>query len=700
MWARREGWHLAFENNQGALTIGIDVGGSFTDVVMSDGAATWRAKAPTVPGSFSTGVIEGCEKVADQAGSSLNEILPRVARFGLGTTAVTNALTVHQGERVGLLTTKGFEHLALLARGERVARDGWLDMPWVPVDIRRIAGVAERLGRGGEVIEPLADEDVLKAVERLIEQEAITALAISFLWSFRNPIHEDQAVRLIAQRWPDLPVFAGANLQPVIREYERTMLAVMNAFCSRALSGIDDLDGQLRQRGLRVPMLLLQANGGATTLLGARLSPMSLAASGPAAGVAAAAEVAQASGYASAVCGDMGGTSFDVGIIVDGKPVRRQRGKIHGVKMAQAHVEVTSIGSGGGSIGWIDSRGLLRVGPQTARAYPGPACYGRGGSEPTVTDAMLLLGYLDGENFLGGAMVLDRAAAEAACASVGAKIGLSAIETAWGIRELALADMVNAVRAHVSTAGADPRALIGVTYGGSGSLFMAAICGAVGIDLLLAPELASVLSAYGAASADIRVEKIRSMDLVAPFQAGRVHEAMRQLENEVQALLAERDVRLEDRSIAFEGDFRFQRQAWEIPVEINGAFNEDSARASFVRSYGQLYGEASLTSGVPLELVALRAIGTGKTVRAQLPRRVEATQATPTPVGKRLLWIDRDKQEAISSYEVASLEPGSRVEGPALLDSIDNTLWVPAGGSATMDERRTIRVTLRGGGEA
>jgi N-methylhydantoinase A len=679
-------------NTSRPCSIGVDVGGSFTDIVMSDGVTTWRTKASTVPGNFALGVIEGCEKIAAQLDVSMEEMLHSTVRFGLGTTAVTNALTTHQGERVGLLTTAGFEHLPLMARGERVANDGWLDLPWVPLQIQQIAGINERIGRGGEVVRALSPADVAAQVDRLVQEQSVTAIAISFLWSFVNPAHEKAALDIVTRQYPGVPVFIGSGLQPIIREYERTMLAVMNAFCAKALDGIDALDQQLRDRGLQVPMLLLQANGGATTLAGARSAPVSLAASGPAAGVAAAAEVALQSGHEDVICGDMGGTSFDVGIVIGGKPTRRQRGVVHGVKMAQAHVEVISVGSGGGSIGWVDSRGLLRVGPQSARAYPGPACYGRGGKEPTVTDAMLLLGYLDADKFLDGAMRLDIAAAHTACSSIGELIGLNAIETAWGIRELAIADMTNAFRAHMSASGMDARALTGVTYGGSGSLFMASICESVGVPRLLVPELASVLSAYGAASADIRVERVRAVGAIAPFVPPSLQSIMHDLADEVGALLADRGVQADDRDLLFEGDFRFARQAWEIAIPLNGQFDEAEATSTFIARYKRQYGGSSLAAGVPLELMTLRAIGIGKTVRAVLPMQAGHNGSVPKPNGFREVWVERSRQLAVPTFETAKLQNGDEISGPALLDAIDNTLWVPSKGRAKMDSHRTIHV--------
>jgi N-methylhydantoinase A len=217
-----------------SCTIGVDVGGSLTDVVVSDDHSTWRAKAPTAPDDFSTGVMAACRLAAGQMSLDLPDLLPRVQRFGLGTTAVTNALTVRRGARVGLLTTKGFEHAPLMARGRRSAKDGWLEMPWSPLQLRQIGGVDERIGRGGLIVRPLSEADVALHVRRLVEDEGIEALAISFLWSFRNPAHEERAAELARAAYTHLPVFSGSSLQPAPREYERTMLAVMNAFCSTA----------------------------------------------------------------------------------------------------------------------------------------------------------------------------------------------------------------------------------------------------------------------------------------------------------------------------------------------------------------------------------------------------------------------------------------------------------------------------------
>jgi len=676
------------------LSIGVDVGGSFTDAVVSVADRTVRAKAATEPANIGNGVINACDLVARQLGLSLRELLARTVRFGLGTTAVTNTLTVKRGLKVGLLTTAGFESLALTARGDRHTVDGWAVLPWVPLEPPCIAGIPERMDRDGKVRLAMSDEDVRVAVRKLVEEEGIQALAISFLWSFLNPAHEQAAKAVVAATFPDLPVFCGAELQPVRREYERTMVAVMNAFCADALNGIEDLERRLQEGGLKAPLLLLQASGGTATVEEARRAPLRLAASGPAAGVVAAAELAATQNITEAVCGDMGGTSFDVAIVHGGKPVRVARGKIHGVSVAQSHVEVESVGSGGGSLGWIDVRGMLRVGPQSARSFPGPACYNHGGTEAAITDAMVVLGYLDPGKFLGGAMVLDVDPARAACARLGDKLGLDAYECAWAIRQTALADMTNAMRARISASGLDPAQLTGVTYGGSGSLFMVPLTQEIGVPRLLAPELASVLSAFGAGSADVRLEKARSISRLLPLDEQEVAATMAVLEADVIAQLGANGIGPEATSVLFEADMQFMRQMSELTVPLSRPFSQEKLAKDFTQAYCALYGENAVASGAEIELVTLRAVGIGHTVRVQLFSTTDrADTKIPAPLGTRRVRIQRSGPfDEVAVYDALSLKPGHGFSGPALIDAVDSTLWVPPGSRVDVDAYRTLSV--------
>ncbi len=423
--------------------LGIDVGGTFTDAVLAAGRSVWRAKVSTVPSDLRRSVLDATALVAERAGLSLDEMLAGVRRFGLGTTAVTNVLTAHTGVRVGLITTAGFEDSLPTAKGRRVNDGVWSVYPDPIVPRDRIIGVAERIDRDGQVLVPIDTAAAVEAARRLVDDGGCESIAVSFLWSFRNPVHELAAVAAIRDALPGVPVISGSERSPTIREFERTAYAVLNAYAVAAIPGIDALSATLEQKGLRVPVLLVHSAGGVLTAAEARHAPITLARSGPAAGVAAAVSVAKAARRQNVVACDMGGTSFDVAVITEQRVPRCTRTEIGGLLTSLPMVETESIGAGGGSIAWVDARGMLRVGPQSAGARPGPACYGRGGTQPTVTDALLVLGFLDPARFLGGEMALDLAAAQRACRELGEQLGLDAEECAWGIRRLALEGMAN-----------------------------------------------------------------------------------------------------------------------------------------------------------------------------------------------------------------------------------------------------------------
>ncbi|HEY2300313.1 MAG TPA: hydantoinase/oxoprolinase family protein [Acidimicrobiales bacterium] len=677
--------------------IGVDIGGTFTDAVLTDGNTTWRAKAPTTPDEVGAGVLVACRLVADRAGLTLESLLPRVERFGLGTTAVTNVLAARVGRRVGLITTKGFEDLVPLARGRRVNEDGWLMMPPQVVERSCIVGVDERIDRRGAVLRHLDPAEVVSAARSLLDQHHVEALAVSLLWSFRNPVHEEQALGALADAFPDLPVMSGAALHPVIREFERSTFALLNAYTSGALVGVDRLAADLSGLGLRVPVLLVHSGGGSITTEEARRVPINLAESGPAAGVAAAVAVAGASGVTDAVTCDMGGTSFDVSVVSGGQPTRRNRGELMGIWTALSLVDVDSIGAGGGSLGWVDARGMLRVGPHSAGAVPGPACYGRGGTEPAITDALLVLGYLAPDRFLGGEMGLDATAAVEACQRLGAPIDLDPREVAWGMREVALAGMAKAVRGRLSERGLDPRQHALISYGGCGGLFAADIARAIGATRVVVPELASVLSAFGTATADVRRERVQSLEAPFPVDTDAVAAVADKLRAEVDADVAADGIAAVDRSVLFEVDLRFKRQKWELSVPLVGERVDEAALtrllADFRSDYARRYGEGALMAGAVIELVGLRAIGVGRTVKAGLQEAVESIESGPlvTAEGDRAVGVTRGAEPIpVAVHHGPDLHPGHRLAGPALVDGVDTTVWVPAGAELRVDQHRSL----------
>ena len=685
-------------NSQGqSFSIGVDVGGTFTDVVLSDGTTTWRAKAPSTHGAIGDGVLTACQLVAESAGTTLIDLLPQVERFGFGTTAVTNVIATRSGLQVGLITTAGFEDLVPIARVRRVSRDGWLVPPSSLVDRECIQGVAERIDKNGKVLKALDLAEVATAAQKLVDR-GVEAIVVSFLWSCSNSEHEAAAVATVTERFPQLTVVSAADLLPVIREYERTTFAVLNAYTARALDGVDTLIDALHSMGLRNPPLLVHSGGGSVSVGQGRRTPAILAESGPAAGVIGALAVCEAAGIDHAVTCDMGGTSFDMSIMRNRAPTRRNRGDLMGIWTALPRVDIESASAGGGSLGWQDSLGLLRVGPRSAGAYPGPACYGRGGNQPTVTDAMLVLGYLDPQRFLGGKMRLNVDAAYQACAQLGANLGTDALRAAWGIREIALTEMSRALRAEFGRFGFDPREFMLVSLGGCGGLFNIETASTLDLRGVLIPELTSVLSAFGAATADVRRERSIALGRLLPIEEKDFASLVSGLSKEVWADLEADGIAPEDRELNIELDLRFARQQWELAVTVNENFDATAQHRigeEFKSEYVRRYGQGAIVFGAPIEVATLRVIGVGRTVRAALKADVKASRAVVTAQGSRAIFVSRDgamTRVEIPVFDMETLVPGSSFTGPALIDAVDTTVWVPSQHQVEVDEFKTLIV--------
>ncbi|MBV1689204.1 hydantoinase/oxoprolinase family protein [Novosphingobium sp. G106] len=685
------------------VLIGVDVGGTFTDAVLTLGAESFRAKSPSTYPDIGRGVLASCRLAAQAAGLELSEVLPRVRKFGLGTTAVTNVIATRGGLRVGLITTKGFEQTLRLARGRTQEADGWLKSVDAIVESGAVIGIDERIDRNGTVLKAMDPDEIVTAARRLAEL-GVESIAVSFVWSFLNPVHERQAVALLREALPDIPITSGSELRPVIREYERTALAVLNAYSYGAYRGVDDLANELKAEGLAAPVLLCHSGGGAISVDQAREQPVWLAASGPAAGVAAAARIAEKAGETKVLTCDLGGTSFDVAHIAGGAPARTQRGELMGFWTALPRVDVESVGAGGGSLTWIDERGMLRVGPRSAGSSPGPACYGRGGERAALTDALLVLGYIDPERFLGGTMTLDREGAVAACARLGDGLDLDAVEAAWGVREIAVAEMVKAVRARLSLHALSAPEHCLVSYGGCGALFAAEVARQAGLKRIYIPELASVLSAYGAATMDIRRERLCTMLAKLPASDPAVIErAFTEVREAAWADLAADGVPEADRLIRYEADMRFLGQRWELTVVLpsDPAIRDggQQAEALFREEYLRRFGAAATSTkgGGVVEWVGIRAVGIGKMGDSGPTASVRAAvdNGPARPTGTRLVHLDRASQPAeITTYDATALEPGQEICGPGLIDGSDTTIWLPAGMNARVDPDRTLIIEV------
>lgn len=685
---------LAGRQDRGAPgCIGIDVGGTFTDAVLSRGTQVVHAKVPTTPDDMSRGVLQVCAALAGRCGTRLDTLLASISRFGVSTTAVTNVLAQRSGRPVGLITTRGFEAAMPLAKGRRVHdADGWLVLPAPVVRPEWIAGVAERVDRNGTVLQAVSADEVQAAARRLVEDQQVEAIVVSFLWAFRNPVNERVAAAAVRHLFPELPVTEAGALTPIIREFERTSVAVLNAYVMNAVAGLDELQARLSAAGLRVPMLIMHSGGGAASLAESRHFPLSLTYSGPAAGVAAAALVAATAGAPEVLACDMGGTSFEVAVVAGDVP-RRSRGELLDIWTALSMVDVLSIGAGGGSIGWIDARRVLRVGPRSAGAVPGPACYARGGDEATVTDALVVLGYLDPARFLGGTMPLEVELAHAACARLGDQLNLGASETAWGIRELATEEMTRAVRSVISARGIDPRRYPLLSYGGAAGLFAAEIASAIGAPRVLVPERASILSAFGCAATDVVRERVCSLAVPLVGNEALVQRTVEALRAEVLADLAADGVATADRAVRVQSDLRFERQIWELNIALPDDPGDPAALArladEFRAEYSRVYGHGVLAQGATVELVNLRAIGTGRTVTARIePKTVRVPEGTRVrPAGVRRVRRGRDAgdESGVPCVNQVELQPGHVLAGPLLIDAADTTIWLPPAWQAKID---------------
>ena len=678
------------------LVLGVDVGGTFTDIVVMGDGAPVRTKVPSTPHDPAMGVLDAVDQVAVRFGTDRRGLLPRLGRFGLGTTVVTNVLATRTGRRLGLVTTKGFEDLVPLARGSRVSENGWLVPPPSLVDRTCIVGIDERVNRDGIVLTDVDPANVIESVAGLVDREHIDTIVVSFLWSFRNPINEDAARAAIASRWPNLRVVCGAELAPVIREYDRTQFALLNAYVDGSLDWLRTLAEQLHADGLVPPVVLTHSGGGVTTVEAARRTPIGLAQSGPAAGGAAALSLSAARGERDVVTCDLGGTSLDVALVSEGALLRRTRGMVVGQWTSLSMVDVDSVGSGGGSIAWVDSVGAIRVGPQSAGAVPGPACYGRGGADPTVTDALVVLGYLEPAAFLGGRMPLDAAAALDACARLGGPLGLDASETAWGIREVALATMARAVRGRIASRGLVASELTLLAYGGCGGLFAADIAADVGSRRTVIPDLAPVFSAYGAATAPLRRERARSVAVRIPARAQGLAEVFAGLEAEVVTDLLADGLVSAASMVMFEADVRFERQGAEItvavPRDVNGSADVSGLAEEFRAEYARRFGAGAMSTGVIVEAMTLRAVGTE--LRPEGPPPCGASPGTADAPSARMVRMSRDLPSTnVPVYSGASLRPRESLTGPAIIDAGDTTIWVAVGYSAQLDDAGSLVIT-------
>ncbi len=657
------------------MLLGVDVGGTFTDAVLFDGERLHTAKLPTTPADQSQAVIAAVEAVIELAGAGASEI----ETFAHGMTVGTNALLEERGAHTALIATRGFADVLEIGRQDRPQLYRLCapkPAPLIAPELRFEA--EERVGPQG-VIEPLGDDEPGRLVEFVRSSEA-EAVAICLLFSYLDPSHEERIAEQLRSELPGVHVSASHEVLPRFREYERCSTTAIDAYLSPLLGRyLDRLSRAAGRAGIPAPLVMQSSGGVASAGEAARAGAWSVL-SGPAGGAVGAGLLAELCGDGNALGFDMGGTSCDVCVVEGGEVKRTDSRTIAGRVIQLPMVDVHTVGAGGGSIGWQDSGGALRVGPRSAGAEPGPACYGRGGSEPTVTDANLLLGRLDAGSRLAGDVRLDVDAATNAVGALASSLGLNEIETAEGIVRIANQEMVRALRVVTVERGIDPRHFALLPFGGAGPMHAAAIAAELEIDRILCPRAGGVLSALGLCASDRRRDTARTVMLAGEdFSAERVAAAVEDL---AVGLAGDDEARPE---VTYE--MRYAGQAFELPV--SGSTRPDPAdlKERFAIAHEQLYGHRDPEAEVVLVHIRLAMITPGAR-----PRPIAASGEVER--GSRQVRFDGEWLET----PVLRGEPGAgtEMEGPAIFELPESTLVIPPTWTATVDEHGTIRA--EGGG--
>ncbi|MCQ1838518.1 hydantoinase/oxoprolinase family protein [Neorhizobium galegae] len=669
-----------------SLSVAVDIGGTFTDVALLDRATgkVWRAKTPSVPSDPSEAFLTGIRLALTDAGreaSSLGQVLH-------GTTVATNMILEDKGARTALVTTKGFRHVLNIGRQDIPRRANlytWVK-PARPVPASRIVEIDERIAAGGAVLDAL-DEDSVRLAAEAIRGMDVEAVAICLLHAFANPVHEKRAAEILRAELPHLAVTTSTDVLPVVREFERTLTTVLNA---TVMPGVTTYVGRLEQRlideKVAAPLLLMQSNGGVAGAATIRQAPALTALSGPAAGVVGARSVAAACGIKDIITVDIGGTSADICLIKDGKIGLTQHGKVGEWPLPLPMVDMVTIGAGGGSIAKV-ADGTLTVGPQSAGARPGPAAYGHGGENPTVTDAHVVLGHLPAR-LLGGRMALDvKAARKAVDGKVANPLGLSTATAARGILAIVDNHMVGAVRVVSVERGHDPRDFTLVPFGGAGPLHGCALAELLGISRVMIAPAPGILCADGLLAADLKAEFSRTLPKAGAMDVVAANGIIAELKTQAAAWFDTEGVAEKDRRIATVALLRYHGQGGELAVTWGQT--REAVEAAFAAEHKALYG---FELEAAIELVTLRVEAAGMTVEpppAVLEKGSDVTPFDHVPV---------HFESGVTSVPVvdrSTLGAGATFQGPMILTQLDTTTLVAPGWSGTVHGSGALLLTAK-----
>lgn len=679
-----------------ALTIGVDVGGTFTDLVAIDEAGrTVFAKAPSTPADQSIGVMAGLDELARRLKLTRAEMLGSTERLVHGTTVATNALLERKGATVALLTTEGHRDVLEMREGLKANRYDLRSPPPEPLVPReRRFGVRERLRPNGEVLEPLDAQSLDEAIAA-VRKSGATSVALCFLHAYRNPAHEIAVAERLARETPGLSLSRSSDVLPQIKEYERVSTTVVNAYVGPIVRNyLGHLQQRLKGAGFKGGLFIVLSHGGIAPVDEAARLAAATVLSGPAGGVSGARRCGELLGLRDLVAFDMGGTSTDISLIADGDATLSGSGELAGQRIALRSLDIASIAAGGGSIASVDAGGIFRVGPESAGAVPGPACYGQGGIAPTVTDANVVLGYLDPAAFMGGQRRLDQAAAAAAVDRLGETLKLSRVETAAGIHRLVNLKMADGIRLMTLRRGVDPRRFALLGFGGAAGLHVAEVARELEIKRIIIPTTASVLSAWGMLTSDLRYEISRThFESGARTSADEIRSIFSELEREATGRLRA----WFDGPIAVQraAEMRYGEQIFEIDVPLddvdwNAASLVRDIEDRFHRRHEELYTYASRDQDVVF--VNARVVVVGAVPRAEQPELPAATEAC-APRGKRSAYFGGWRD--VEVFALDDIKPGHAIEGPAIVEAETTTVVIHDGDRMTVNRLGWLDIRLR-----
>lgn len=691
--------------------VSSDVGGTFTDTVVTDDSGRLRRyKASSTPGNIVEGVLETCRLASRDEGIELDEFLKKVRLFSQGTTVATNGLLQRRGAKVGVLQTAGFGDTIFVSRvwkafglDEASLKDyRHLVKPAPLVERRLTREVAERVDYQGRVLRPLDEESARTAVRELLEEGA-ESFVVSLLWCFKHPEHEQRVKEIVREEAPDAFVTASHELLPRINEYERTVTCVVNAFLGPDVAqAANGLRSDLTAAGLRSSPLLMLSNGGVGAVDQVAEEPVSILLSGPVGGVVGSGFVGEQLNEKNVITTDMGGTSFDVGMVVDGQPLIQASTVLANQPISTPSVAIATIGAGGGSIARTKD-GLLTVGPESAGAVPGPACYGEGGTEPTVTDADVVLGLIDPNNFLGGRIKLDAdLARNAVDEHVAQPLGLTVEDAAAGIKRIVDSQMADLIRSVTVHKGFDPREFVLLAFGGAGPVHAHSYGAELGVKRLIVPVTASVHSAYGILASDIVITRERTQSFFTPpgsegasayVKPEETNAILDELERDARDTIAQQGVDPSEFEVQSFVDMRFRFQIHELTVEIPtrplDAGGLDQLVERFIENYELRFGEGSAFTAAGVEMVTWRVVATGKLDKPAMGGTGSNGHTESSEPTSRKVYLDGTWHDA-SVYKEAALTVGSEFNGPAIVDLPDTTIVVGTEQIASVDDNRNI----------